>query len=387
MKSSKKKHLNTSKHLRCEEPNVKIPLARPDIGNDEIKMVIDTLKSGWVTQGKKVEEFEKVFAGYCGVKYGIATTSGTTALHTALASLSIQNGDEVITTPLSCVSTANPILYLHAKPIFTDVEPKTLNINPSIIKRNITKKTKAILPVHMFGHPVDMDPIIETAEKHGIHIVEDAAHALGAKYKGRKAGSLGHIACFSFYGDKIITTAEGGIALTNDEELAEKMRMLRSHGMNKHRRFHHPILGYNYKMSDIHAAIGIAQMRKLDKYVQKRRKNVEYLNRQLNDLEVKLPTEQDYAFNVYYVYHIITKGKKQQEKAVEHLENQGIETRPLLSFIPTQPPYRHLGYKTNQCPIAKKANQNGFYVSNSPQLSKNELEYMASTLRKALTKP
>lgn len=366
---------------------MKIPIAKPDIGNDEIETVVKTLKSGWITQGKKVEEFEKVFANYCGAKYGIATTSGTTALHTALVSIGVQSDDEVITTPLSCVSTANPILYLHAKPVFADVEPTTLNISLSIIEKKITKKTKAILPVHMFGHPIDMDPIMETAEKHGIYVIEDAAHALGAKYKSRKTGSLGHIACFSFYGDKMITTAEGGITLTNDKELAEKMQMLRNHGMNKRRKFYHPILGYNYKMSDIHAAIGIVQMRKLDKYIQQRRKNVEYLNKQLNDLEVKLPTEQNYAFNVYYVYHIITKRRKQKEDAVKYLENQGIETRPLLSFIPTQPPYQHLGYNINECPVAKKANQNGFYVSNSPQLTQSELEYMASTLRKALTKP
>ena len=366
---------------------MKIPIGKPDIGNDEIQAVIETLKGGWITQGKKVEEFEKTFANYCGAKYGIATTSGTTALHTALASIDVQNGDEVITTPLSCVSTANPILYLHARPIFIDLEPATLNINPSVLEKKITERTKAILPVHMFGHPVDMDLILEIAEKHGIYAIEDAAHALGAKYKGRKIGSLGHIACFSFYGDKIITTAEGGIALTDDKELAEKMQMLRSHGMNKHRKFHHPILGYNYKMSDIHAAIGTAQIRKLDKYVEHRRKNVEYLNKQLNDLDIELPTEKSYAFNVFYVYHIITKGRRQKEKAVEHLENKGIETRPLLSFIPTQPPYQHLGYNPNDYPVAKKANENGFYVSNSPQLSQDELNYIASTLRKALTKP
>lgn len=371
--------------MRCS--NVKIPLAKPDIGNDEIEAVIKAMKDGWITQGKKVEEFEGMFADYCGAKYGIATSSGTTAIHIALASIGVQNSDQVITTPLSCVSTANPILYLHAKPVFTDVDPVTLNVNPSIIKEVITEKTKAILPVHMFGHPVDMNPIMETAEKHGIQVVEDAAHALGAKYKGRKTGSVGHIACFSFYGDKIITTAEGGIALTNDEELAEKMRMLRSHGMSKNRKFYHPILGYNYKMSDVHAAIGIAQMRKLDRYVHQRRKNVEFLNKQLGDLDVKLPTELYYAFNVYYVYHVILKERKQKEKAIQYLENQGIETRPLLSFIPTQPPYQHLGYKTNEYPVARKAHQTGFYISNSPQLTQTELEYMASTLRKALTMP
>ena len=363
---------------------MKIPIARPDVGNDEIEAVMETMKTGWVTQGKKVEEFEKLFARYCGSKYGIATSSGTTALHIALASIGIQNGDEVITTPLSCVSTANPILYLNAKPIFADVEPTTLNLNPTIVRKKITRKTKAILPVHMFGHPVDIDPIMEMAEKHGIYIVEDAAHALGAKYKGRKAGSLGHIACFSFYGDKIITTAEGGIALTNDEELAEKMQMLRNHGMNKHRKFYHPILGYNYKMSDIHAAIGIAQMQKLDKYIQKRRKNVEYLNRKLSHVELKLPTEQDYAFSVYYMYNVIA--KKGKEKAVKHLEEEGIETRPLLSLIPKQPPYQNLGYNSDDYAVAKNAHQKGFYISNSPLLTQDELEYMASTLKKAFSK-
>jgi len=363
---------------------MKIPLAKPDIGAEEIEAVVDTIRSGWITQGKKVEEFEKIFAEYCGAKYGIATSSGTTAIHIALTSIGIQNGDEVITTPLSCVSTANPILYLHAKPVFADIEPTTLNINPQVIKGNVTKKTKAILPVHVFGHPVDIDPIVETAEKHGIHVIEDAAHALGAKYKGRKVGSIGSIACFSFYVDKIITTAEGGIALTNNEELCKKMQMLRNHGMNKHQKFYHPILGYNYKMSDIHAAIGIVQMQKLDKYIQKRRANVEYLNSQLNDLELKLPTEQNYAFNVYYVYYVIA--NKGKEQAVEYLEKKGIETRPLLSLIPKQPPYHNLGYNTNDYAVAKNVHQKGFYVSNSPLLTQDKLEYMASVLRKAFSK-
>ncbi|MCZ2809010.1 MAG: DegT/DnrJ/EryC1/StrS family aminotransferase [Candidatus Bathyarchaeota archaeon] len=363
---------------------MKIPIARPDITNDEIEAVIETMKTGWVTQGKKVDEFEKLFASYCGAKYGIATSSGTTAIHVALASIGIQNGDEVITTPLSCISTTNPILYLNAKPVFADVDPETLNLDPRITRKKTTKKTKAMLPVHMFGHPVDLDPILETAKKHGIYVVEDAAHALGARYKGKKVGSIGHIACFSFYGDKIITTAEGGIAITNNEELAEKMRMLRNHGMNKHHKFRHPILGYNYKMSDIHAAIGIVQMRKLEEYIQKRRTNVEYLNKQLNGLELKLPTEQNYAFNVYYVYHLIA--QKGTEKAVKYLEKQGIETRPLLSLIPEQPPYQNLGYNSNDYAIAKDAHQKGFYVSNSPLLTPNELQYIASALKEAFNK-
>lgn len=362
---------------------MRIPIGKPDIGKEETAAVEETMRTGWVTQGKKVEEFENTFAKYCGVKHGVAANSGTAALHLALASIGTKRGDEVITTPLSCIATANPIRYLDAKPVFIDVDPKTLNINPSLTKRKITKKTKVIIPVHLFGHPVDMDPIMETAETSGIYIIEDAAQAHGAKYKGRKVGSIGHIACFSFYADKLITTVEGGIAVTNDSELAEKMRMLRNLGTDKHRKFHHPMLGYNYKMSDIHASIGIVQLKKLDKYIMKKRENAAYLNEKLNDIGLKLPCEELYAFNVYYVYHLLVeKGKK---RVIESLEKEGIETRPLLSFIPAQPPYQQSGYNINEHPVAKEAHKKGFYLSNSPLLTKNELDHIALALRKAIS--
>jgi len=360
---------------------VKIPLAKPDIGKDEIQAVVETMKSGWVSQGEKVEEFEKSFAKYCGVKYGVAVSNGTAALHIALTALNIKRGDEVITTPLSCVATTNPIVYLNAKPVFVDVEPVTLNVNPALIEKKITRKTKAILPVHVFGHPVDLDPLIEVAEKHGLHVIEDVAQAHGARYKGKKVGSFSHVSCFSFYADKLITTVEGGIALTNDEELAEKMRLLRSFGMSKRKKFYHPILGYNYKLSDIHAAIGLAQLRKLDNYIERKRANIKYLRSKLNHSSLKLPVELDYAFNVYYVCHVLAdKGK---EKIVEHLEQEGIETRPLLSFIPEQPPYRKYGYDLNELHVARNAHQKGFYVSNSPLLTENELDLVASALIKS----
>jgi len=360
---------------------LKIPVAKPDIGKDEIEAVIETMRSGWVTQGKKVEEFEESFAKYCGVKYGVAVSSGTAALHIALDSLGIKKGDEVITTPLSCVATTNPIVYLNAKPIFVDVEPETLNMDTALIEERITPKTKAILPVHLFGHPVDLDPLMELAQKHGLCVVEDAAHAHGAKYKGKRVGSFGQVSCFSFYADKNITSVEGGMALTNDAELAEKMRMLRSFGMHKHKKFYHPLLGYNYKMSDIHAAIGLVQMQKLDKFIQRRRENVKYLNKQLAHLNLKLPHEQSYAFSVYYAYHILTERGK--NKIVEFLEKSGIETRPLVAFIPEQPPYRRYAHSLNDCAIAKKAHQQGFYISNFPNLTKAELNYIASTLEAA----
>jgi len=341
------------------------------------------MRSGWVTQGKKVEELEISFAKYCGVKYGVAVNSGTAALHVTLASLGIKGGDEIITTPLSCVATTNPILYLNARPVFVDVDSETLNINPELIEKKITHKTKAILPVHLFGHPVDFDPIAEIAEKRNLPIIEDAAQAHGAKYKGRKVGAFGNISCFSFYADKGITTVEGGMALTNDLELAEKMRLLRSFGMHKQEKFYHPILGYNYKMSDIHAAIGLVQLKKLDSYIQRRRKNIEHLKKQIDSSDLRLPVEQPYAFNVYYVAHVIT--KKGKDKIVSLLERNGIETRPLLSFIPEQPPYRKSGYNMNECKIARDAHRNGLYFSNSPLLSQKELDYLASSLNKALS--
>jgi len=360
-----------------------IPIAKPDIGKDEIQAVTETMKSGWVTQGKKVEEFEQSFAQYCGVKHGVAVNTGTAALHIALAALDIKEGDEVITTPLSCVATTNPILYLNAKPVFADVDPLTLNIDPTLIEKRITHRTRAMLPVHLFGHPVDLDPLMEVAEKHGLYVVEDAAESHGAKYKDKTVGSFGDVSCFSFYADKHITTIEGGMALTNDSELADKMRLLRSFGMHKDKKFFHPILGYNYKMPDINASIGLVQLQKLDNYIAKRRKNAVYLNKKLSDLNLKLPCEEKYAYNVYYVYHILADKESRKEKMVTKLENHGIETRPLLSLIPAQPPYRKLKYNPNDCPKAQEAHKKGFYISISPQLSLEELDYIEAAVRKA----
>ncbi len=366
-------------------PPMRIPIGKPDIGLEEIEAAEETMKSGWVTQGKKVEELEKAFAKYCGAKYGVAVNSGTSALHIALAAIRIKNGDQIVTTPLSCIATANPIRYLNAKPTFADVEARTLNVNPALIENKMTPKTRAILPVHLFGHPTDMDPIIETAEKHSLYVIEDAAQAHGAKYKGRKVGSIGHIACFSLYADKPITAVEGGIATTNDLELAEKMRMFRNLGSDKNRKFHHPLLGYNYKMSDIHAAIGIVQLKKLDRYIEKKRENAAYLNQRLADLNLQLPTEEKYAFSVYYVYHILTESSEKKEKATRKLESFGVETRPLLSFIPNQPSYLQYEQTGKDCPTAKEAHKKGFYVSNCPLLDKKELEYLATAIRKAVS--
>ncbi len=370
---------------RMSTPLRKIPIGKPDIGPEEMRAVHETLESGWVTQGKKVDELESAFAEYCGVKHAVAVNSGTAALHIALAAIGVKAGDEVITTPLSCVATANPIRYLKAKPIFADVDSMTLNLDPALLEKKITPKIKAIIPVHLFGHPTDMDPLMEIAGKHDLYVIEDAAQAHGAKYKGKKVGSIGHIACFSFYADKVMTTVEGGIATTNDVALSEKMCVLRNLGSDRSRAFHHTLLGYNYKLSDIHAAIGVVQLKKMERYIRTRRKNAAYLNHRLNDLNCQLPPEKTYAFNVYYVYHILTDSLTKREKATRTLEGLGVETRPLLSFIPSQPAYRKYESDGRKCPIAKAAHERGFYVSNCPLLNMKEVEYLATALRKAVS--
>lgn len=256
-----------------------INIAKPIITDEEIEAVTEVLKSGMLAQGKKVEQFQKEFAQYTQSKYGVATSSGTTALHTALVAADIGPGDEVITTPFTFAATANSVLYSGAKPVFADIDPKTFNLDAASVEEKITDKTKAILPVHLYGQPADMDAICEVAQKHDLKIIEDAAQAHGAVYKGKKIGSIGDLGCFSFYPTKNITTGEGGMVTTNNEELAEKAGMVRAHGESQ--RYEHEILGYNYRMTDIAASIGLTQLKHIDEFNAKRNENAEYLTQHL----------------------------------------------------------------------------------------------------------
>ena len=250
-----------------------INIAKPIISDEEIEAVTEVLKSGMLAQGPKVDEFEKKFAEYSEAKYGIATSSGTTALHTALVAAGVERGDEVITTPFTFAATSNSILYSDATPVYADIDPKTFNLNPEKIEEKITDKTKAIVPVHLYGQPADMDPILEIAEKHDLKVIEDAAQAHGSTYKGKKIGSIGDLGCFSFYPTKNMTTGEGGMVTTNDDDLAEKSAMIRAHGESK--RYEQSLLGYNYRMTDIAASIGIVQLKSIDKFNEKRNENQE----------------------------------------------------------------------------------------------------------------
>ena len=242
-----------------------IPVCVPFIGEEELKNVTDCVKTNWISsKGKYVEEFEKKFANYCGCKYGIATTNGTTALHLALVSLGVGKGDEVIIPSFTMIATMFAIIYCGAKPVLVDAERETWNIDVDKIEEKVTNKTKVIMPVHIYGHPCDMDVILKVAKKHNLYVVEDAAEAHGADYKGKKAGGIGNIGCFSFYANKIITTGEGGMVVTNDKEIAERAKSLKDLAFPKGKRIYlHSRVGYNYRMKNIHAAIWLAKFEKI----------------------------------------------------------------------------------------------------------------------------
>ena len=295
------------------------------VGEEEKKAVIETLDSGMLAAGPKVEEFEKLFAKYVGVKYAVATSSGTTALHLALLSLRIGGGDEVIVPSFSFIATVNAILFCGAKPVFCDIDPRTYNIDTNKMEKLITNRTKAILPVHLYGQPADLKPILEIAEKHNLYVIGDAAQAHGAEYDKKKIGSCGEAECFSFYPTKNMTTGEGGIITTNSEEIAELAKSLRNHGRKKTQwGYEHVRLGYNYRMTDIEAAIGIEQLKKLDKFNDIRRRNARFYDEELEKVEgIVTPHIMENAKHVYHQYTIRVREKK-RKKLIKIFNKKGI---------------------------------------------------------------
>ena len=283
-----------------------ISIAKPQIGDEEKKAVIKTMESGIIACGPKTEEFEKKFAEYVKTKYAVATTSGTTALHLALLSLDIKSGDEIILPSFSFVATANSIRFCNATPVFCDVNPKTFNIDVNKIEKLITNKTKAIMPVHLYGQSADMDPILEIGQDNGLFVIGDAAQAHGAKYDKRMVGSFGDMECFSFYPTKNMTTGEGGMITTNDQSLVERLNSIRNHGREQAKwGYEHGRIGYNYRMTDIAAAIGIEQLKKLPDFNKKRKENAKYLNENLKNIEeIEIPYVLEKAEHVYHQYTI-----------------------------------------------------------------------------------
>jgi perosamine synthetase len=357
-----------------------IHIAKPLIGEEEKRAVLAVLDSGMIAQGPQVKAFEEAFAKMCGVKYAIATTSGTTALHVALLAHGIGEGDEVITSPFTFIASANSILYTGAHPVFVDIDPATFNINPSLIEAAITPSTKAILPVHLFGLSSDMGAIIAVAKRHGLAIIEDACQSHGALYKGQRVGSFG-TGTFSLYPTKNITSAEGGMITTNDLNIDEESRVIRQHGMR--RRYYHDELGFNFRMTDLHAAVGLAQLSKLEKFNHSRRENAKFFNERLEG--VIAPCEPEGYMHVYHQYTIrVPDGKRDELR--DHLLNRGVGSEVYYPIpVHKQDFYtKQLGY--NQIlPEAERAASEVLSLPVHPALSQGDLETIVAAVNEFMS--
>jgi perosamine synthetase len=357
-----------------------IPVCEPTLKGNELKYVTDGIESNWISsKGEYIEKFEKSFSKFCNTKQGVSCVNGTAALHLALEALEIKKGDEIVIPSFTMIATANAVIYAGAKPVLVDSEEETWNIDVNKIEEKITKKTKAIIPVHTYGHPVDMNPLNEIAKKHGLFVIEDAAEAHGAEYNGKKTGSLSDIACFSFYANKIITTGEGGMLTTNNEELSEKAKLLRNHAFEK-KRFIHKKLGFNYRMTNIQAAIGLAQMEKAEELVNKRIENAQYYNSLLKNTEgITLPPKKEWAKNVYWMYGILIKEKfgMKTDNLREELLKQEVDTRAFFVPMHKQPLYsketERIPNLIGNYPVAEKLSKEGFYLPSSSSLTKTQI--------------
>jgi len=362
-----------------------IPVCEPLLGGKELEYVTDCLKTNWISsKGKYIGEFEERFANYCGCKYGIATTNGTTALHLALASLGIGSGDEVIVPTFTMVSTVFAITYTGAKPVLVDAEPETWNMDVSQIEAKITSKTKAIMPVHIYGHPCDMGPIMEIAEKYNLYVIEDAAEAHGAEYKGKKVGGIGHVNCFSFYANKIITTGEGGMVVTNDGEIAEKAKRFKNLAHSPKKRFLHTDIAFNYRMTNIQAAIGLAQFEKIDQLAEMRRRNAYLYNSRLKDIPgITLPPEKEWAKNVYWMYSILIEDDfgMSRDELMARLREAGIDTRTFFIPMHQQPAFLNMGlFEGETYPVAEGLGERGLYLPSSSGLKQEEIEWICRVI-------
>jgi perosamine synthetase len=329
-------------------------------------------------QGPRTARLEEKFAAACGVKHAVATSSGTTALHVALLAHGIGEGDEVITTPFTFIASANSILYVGARPVFVDVEVETFNINPALIEAAITPKTRAILPVHLYGYPCDMDAIMDIARRRNLMVIEDAAQAIGAEYKGRRAGSFG-TGCFSLYATKNVMSGEGGMITTNDDDLAQLCRMIRSHGMQ--RRYYHDMLGYNFRMTDLHAAIGLAQMDRLDEFTAQRRANAEYLNERITS--VVTPKVRPGYNHVWHQYTIRVDRDRDRDAAVKQLNDAGVGTG-IFYPVPAnkQAHLVKMGLGDVSLPVAECLAEEVISLPVHPQLSRADLETIVAEVNK-----
>jgi perosamine synthetase len=362
-----------------------IPVFEPEIGDDEAEAVLAALKRGEISGsfGGTIPEFERLFAAYVGCKHGIAVSSGTTALQVAVAAAGIGSGDEVLVSACTNIATALAVVHNGAMPVPVDSEPTTWNIDLDLIEPLITPRTRAIITVHIYGHPVDMDRVMALAAKHNLIVIEDCAESHGATVRGRKTGSFGQMGCFSFYANKIITTGEGGMVTTDDDGLADKLRLLRNLAFTQPR-FKHQVLGYNFRLTGLQAAMGVVQTKKIEAIIAKKRQVAATYDELLTDIGwLQRPAELTWARNVYWMYGVVIRPGSDLDRntITRELRNEGVDTRDFFCPMNQQPALRRIeGFNDRPCPVADGLWERGFYLPSSTSLTRNEIKQVAAAL-------
>ena len=375
-----------------------IPYGRQWIDEDDIKAVVEVLRGDYLTTGPKIKEFEESLTQYTGAKYAVAISNGTAALHAACFAAGIKEGDEVITTPITFAASANCVLYMGAKPVFADINPRTYNIDPDEIRSKVTERTKAIIPVHFTGQPCDMDEILKIAQEYNLIVIQDGAHAIGAEYKGKKIGSIGDMTTFSFHPVKHITTGEGGAITTNNEELYKELILFRTHGITRDKDvllkdegpwyYEQQCLGYNYRITDIQAALGISQLDKLEGFLALRREYVKRYNEAFSAVnEIDLPYQLEDINSAWHLYIIKLKLERLgcgRRQVFDELKERGIGVN--VHYIPVyyHPYYRQLGYNKGLCPRAEELYERIITLPLFPKMEREDIEYVISNVKEVI---
>ena len=377
-----------------------IPVNEPRLGEKEIDNAMECLRTGWISStGKFLEEFEDAWASYCGMRYGIAVSNGTVALQLALACIELEPGDEVILPTFTIISCAQAVVYNRGIPVLVDSDPRTWCMDVGQLAARITPRTRAIMPVHIYGHPVDMDPLLSLADQNGLMVIEDAAEAHGAQYLSRRAdtgatwrrcGGMGDISAFSFYANKLITTGEGGMLLTNDPDIANQARSLRNLCFQPKRRFYHTELGYNFRLTNLQAAVGLAQIERMPEIIARKRWIGESYRERLKSIPgITLPVEEPWAQQVYWMYGLVLEESTHLSAAdfARLLQAEGIETRPFFLGMHEQPVFTRQGlFKGERYPVAELLARQGLYLPSGLALTEDQLDQVCRAVEKILVK-
>lgn len=368
-----------------EVVSMRYRVAAPDLSGNESAYVNECLRSTWISSnGPFIGKFESSIAACTNTRHAIATCNGTVALHLALTGLGIGPGDEVIVPSLTYVATANAVVYCGASPVFADSEPDTWCLSVPSVARLLSARTKAVIPVHLYGHPCDMEPLLDLARRKGLWVIEDCAEALGATYQGRPVGSFGTVSTFSFYGNKLVTTGEGGMVVTDDDRLGDHLRLLRGQGMDPQRRYWHPIVGFNYRMTNIAAAMGLAQMERFHQLLQDRKRIAASYKERLGRLPfLKLPMEAAGASSAFWMYSLLTLNPAWRDGLMADLANRGIETRPFFYPVHEFPMYRR-SRNDNDCPVARDLSYRGLSLPTSSYLQEKDIDVISREIRDLL---